>query len=215
MAKFKSVKKSRSNTSDRKSKAKLTAEKTSKRLKSKKATVITNKERRDRLAKGIPYKLKRLEAMPVRQLPDTVQTKQGMTLRQLIKCTPKLFLYNAVDVRARVVETKKTATGRPVVYGQMVTDDPFRRNKVKRIHEAYIIGMGDDDKVPVNKHRKVLVQCSCESFVYVFEYANATKGASRLIYSNGEPPVFTNPQLAPGCCKHLIALAKIVIEKNL
>lgn len=212
---YKALKKSRKNTSGRKSDAKRESEKRKMRMAKGKATVVSNKKGKERLAKGVPYKIKRMEAMDVRQLPETPHTKRGMSLRQLIRCTPKLFLYNATEVRARLVETKKTATGRPVVYGQMVTDDPWRRDKIRRIHETYIIGMGDDDKLPVHKHKKVLIQCSCENFVYVFEYANASVGASRLIYSNGEYPHMTNPQLAPGCCKHVIALAKIAIEKNL
>lgn len=215
MAKYKGITKSRKNKSGRKSDAKRQAEKTKERMASGKAVIhASSRPGRERLAKGIPYKLKRLEAMPVRQLPDTKYTKRGMSLRQLIRSTPRLFLNNAVDVEAKKVEFKRTKTARPVIMGQMVTYDIYRTDRVRRVHESYIIGMDDDDKKPVNRHKKVLVQCSCESFVYLFEYANATMGASRLIYSNGEPPNFTNPGLAPGCCKHIIALAKIAIEKD-
>lgn len=56
---------------------------------------------------------------------------------------------------------------------------------------------------------------NCEAFVFNFEYANATVGASRLIYSNGQPPVYTNPGLMPGMCKHLVALYKIAKTYNL
>lgn len=56
---------------------------------------------------------------------------------------------------------------------------------------------------------------NCESYIYTYEYANAWHGAAYLIYSNGEPPVWMNPSFAPGMCKHLIALSKIVIENNL
>lgn len=213
---YKPLTKSRSNTSGRKSTAKREAEKTSERMKAKKAVVHTSKRSgKERLAKGMPYRLKRLEAMPVRQLPDTAASKRGMTLRQLIRATPRLFINNAVDVEAKKIETKFTKTHRPLIMGHMVTYDVWRKSRVRRVHETYIIGMGDDEKMPVNRHPKVLVQCTCESFVYVFEYANASVGASRLIYSNGNAPNFTNPMLAPGCCKHIIALAKIVLEKDL
>lgn len=213
---YKPIAKSRKNTSGRKSAAKREAEKTQERLKSKKAVVFkSSRPGKERLAQGMPYRLKRLEAMPVRQLPETAASKKGMTLRQLIRATPRLFINNAVDVEAKKIERKFTKTHRPVIMGHMVTYDVWRQNRVRRVHETYIIGMGDDDKMPVNRHNKVLVQCTCENFVYVFEYANASVGASRLIYSNGEPPNFTNPRLAPGCCKHIIALAKIVLEQNL
>jgi hypothetical protein len=212
---YKGITKSRKNKSGRKSEAKREAEKSKMRMATGKVKVQSKKKGGERLAQGVPYKLKRMEAMPVRQLPETAATKRGMSLRELIRCTPKLFLYNATEVRARTIELKKTQTARPVIYGQMVTDDPWRRDRTRRIHETYIIGMDDDDKKPITRHKKVLIQCSCENFVYVFEYANASVGASRLIYCNGDYPYMTNPSLAPGCCKHVIALAKIAIEKNL
>lgn len=212
---YKGLTKSRSNTSGRKSPAKREAEKTAERMKERKAVIHSStRSGKERLAKGIPYKLKRLEAMPVRMLPDTAASKRGMTLRQLVRGTPKLFINNAVDVEAKKIERKKTKTGRPVIMGQMVTYDPWRKDRVRRVHDSYIIGMDDDEHKPINRHQKVLVQCSCENFVFVWEYANATVGASRLIYSNGEPPNFTNPMLAPGLCKHLVALAKIIMEKD-
>lgn len=212
---YKGLTKSRKNTSNRPSAAKKQAAKVKERLKT--GTVHKTKKARggtERVAKGMPYRLKRMEAMPVRQLPTTPYTVKGKTLRQLIRSTPRLFINNAVNVEARSVEVKYTATKRPAVRGKMVTIDPHRTGRVRRVHESYIVGMDEDTSKPVNRHRKVLVQCTCENFVYVFEYANATVGASRLIYSNGEPPVFTNPQLLFGCCKHIIALAKIIIEKD-
>lgn len=159
---YKPLTKSRSNTSGRKSTAKREAEKTSERMKAKKAVVHTSKRSgKERLAKGMPYRLKRLEAMPVRQLPDTAASKRGMTLRQLIRSTPRLFINNAVDVEAKKIETKFTKTHRPLIMGHMVTYDVWRKSRVRRVHETYIIGMGDDEKMPVNRHPKVLVQCTC------------------------------------------------------
>lgn len=159
---YKGLTKSRSNTSGRKSTAKREAEKTKERMTERKAVLHTSRRSgKERLAKGIPYKLKRLEAMPARLLPETAANKRGMTLRQLIRGTPKLFINNAVDVEAKKIERKKTKTGRPVIMGQMVTWDPWRKDRVRRVHDAYIIGLDDDPDKPVNRHQKVLVQCSC------------------------------------------------------
>jgi len=55
---------------------------------------------------------------------------------------------------------------------------------------------------------------NCENFVFTFEYANAASGASRIVYGNGEPPVVTNPTMAPGLCKHLVAVATRLIKSN-
>lgn len=212
---YKGIAKSRKNTSGRPSVAKREAAKTKERMRDGKAVVHSStRSGKERLAKGMPYRLKRMEAMATRQLPETAASKRGMSLRQLVRATPRLFINNAVDVEAKQVTKIKTKTLRPAIKGQMVTYDVWRKDRVRRVHESFIIGMDEDLEKPVNRHRKVLVQCGCENFVYVFEYANASVGASRLIYSNGEPPNFTNPRLAPGMCKHLIALAKIIIEKD-
>ena len=399
MSDYKPLRKSRKNNSGKKSKAKIEAEAESYRLRNPSKTVMKTKRKgRERLAQGIPYKEKPLMSMTVRQLPETAMIRRGMTLRQLIKATPRFYLLGAVDVEAAQVDIRKTKSNRPVIAGRMVTYFPWEGRRIRRVHETFIVGMGDDFDMSVNRHRKVLVQCSCvggdnyvhtstgfkqvrsicieqenlvlgeaveyrlaghnhvgtppfrsgykrlkrynmshglfldltedhrmltahgdwteakefvvgtylrtnlyrvqrpfatiegdeqmlvdvayslmhygttafrltrngssstlsydaantsaitvesiedrgwqtvydvsvpglkrfgvqgaiahncESFVYTFEYANAANGASRLIYCNGEPPLFTNPGFAPGLCKHLVALAKIAIEKEL
>ena len=52
------------------------------------------------------------------------------------------------------------------------------------------------------------VQCSCHDFTFAgYEYANAKKGISDIIYGNGQPPEIK--QVKPwkiGMCKHLYAL---------
>jgi hypothetical protein len=208
--------KSASRAKPKESSAKREARLRSKRIASGKAQTIhkTNRRAGERLAKGMPYRLKPLQSMEVRQPNQDEMLRKGMSLRQLVRATPRYFINSAVDVHLRKVQTKKTATGRPVLYGQAVTADHYRADRVRRIHEVYIVGMDDDDTKPVTRHKHVLIQCSCERYVYYFEYANAVHGAARLIYSNGNAPVVTNPGLAPGCCKHLIALAKYGIEEE-
>lgn len=211
---YRPIKKSRKNNSGKKSDAKKQAENRL-RMNRKSETVHTSKRPgRERRASGMPYMEKPLVAMSVRQLPENETIRKGMTLRQLIRSTPYVFKHNAAHVEAAKVEVKKTQTGRPVIYGRMVTYLPWEGGRIRRVHDTYIVGMGDDFDTPVNRHRRVLTQCGCESFVFTFEYANAANGASRLIYSNGQPPNVTNPGLVPGLCKHLIALSKIAIEKN-
>lgn len=212
---YKPLTKSRKNNSGKKSTAKVAAENRIKMQRKSTNIVKTKRPGRERIARGIPYMEKPLVARAVKQLPETAMIRKGMTLRQLIKHTPYVFKHNAAYVEAARVDVKHTQTGRPVVYGRMVTYLPWEGGRIRRVHEAYLVGMGDDFKVPVNRHRKMLAQCGCESFVFTFEYANAANGCSRLIYSNGQPPNVTNPGLSPGLCKHLIALAKIAIEKNL
>lgn len=212
--KTQSVKKPKKNAAKpKKTQATRDAEKTKERLRTGNATM----PRQAKIVKiqGTPYKLRKFESPGIRALPETYFTRKGMTLKQLIRGTPKLFVNNAVDVEAHRYKKKKTKTGKPVVHGIMWTNDPFRPHKVRRYHETYIVGLDDNQQKPVTTHKKVLVQCTCEAYVYNFEYANARHGAAYLIYSNGEPPVWTNPAMWPGCCKHIIALAKLAYEDGL
>lgn len=210
--KTQSVKKKVNQTKPKKTQATRDAEKAKERLRTGHAKIP--RAAKTVRVQGVPYKLRKFESAGIRPLPETYFTRKGQTLRQLIRNTPRIFVNNAVDVEAHRVRDKTTKTGKPVVHGIMWTNDPYRPDKVRRYHETYIVGLDENQQRPVHKHRRVLVQCTCENFVYTFEYANAYHGASYLIYSNGEMPVWTNPSLSVGCCKHIIALAKIAIEEN-
>lgn len=191
----------------------IDAEKARKRLKDHKAA--KPKQIMPKNANGTPYVLNKMKNLGFRTLEETYYTRKGMTLHQLISSTPQLFKNNAVDVEAYKWRKTRTKGGKPVVQGVMWTNDPWRPKRTRRYHETYVIGLDADKDKPVHKHKKVLVQCTCESFVYTYEYANAKRGASYLIYSNGDPPVWMNPRMVPGMCKHLIALSKIILEEKL
>jgi len=211
--KTQSVKRKKSSAKAKPSSAVKQAEATAKRVKSGKAA--KPKAARPVTVRGIPFKMKPPEKGEMRMLEETYYTKKGLSLRQLVRNTPRLFINNAVSVEAHRYKKMKTRTGKPAVQGIMWTNCPFRPDKTRRYHETFIIGLDDDQTKPVHTHKKVIVQCSCQNFMYYFEYANARYGASYIMYSNGEPPVWTNPRMAFGCCKHIIALAKIAMEKDL
>lgn len=205
---YKPLPKSRSNTSGRPSEAK--------RMASQSASA-----KKGASAPARPYKLKAPEPKPARQLPETDATRKGLSLRKLLRGTPRLMVANAAHVD--IVSFKKTSTksGMPAIKASCISLDPFRPAKIIRKHSVYIIGAERDAEgnplvnKSVNKHSKVLVSCGCENFMYTWEYANAANGASRIIYCNGEPPVVTNPSLAFGLCKHLVAVAQHIISRDL
>lgn len=214
--KYKPLSLSRSNTSRKPSAAKKMGKKsTSADMR------MGKKARKPKKAKvtrpNYSYRLSALNPKTPKQLPETELSKKGMTLRQLIRATPRLMLNNAVDVELLEKKLTKTRSGMPAIRAVTVTNDPWRPGKVRRKHNTFIIGAELDKennpvKKPINRHRKIIVSCACESYVFTFEYANAAHGASRIVYSNGEPPVMTNPQLAPGLCKHLVAVARLLIK---
>lgn len=211
---------SKKNTARKKSKAKVEAEKARKK---KPRSSMGKKARKPKKAvfskKPYSYRLSALNPQTPKQLPETPLSRKGMTLRKLLRGTPRLMVNNSRDVETLELKETRTKSGMPAIKAITVTNDPWRPNKVMRKHKTFIIGAEQDDennpsKKPVNKHRKVIVSCDCESYVFTFEYANAAHGASRIVYGNGEPPIVTNPDLAPGMCKHLVAVATSIIKSG-
>lgn len=157
--KTQSVKKKKITTKPKKTAATRDAEKATERRKKRKA----DKPRSARVVtvRGIPYKLRKFESLNPRAAPETYYTRKGMTLREMIRGTPRMFINNAVDVEAHRYKQKTTKTGKPVIHGIMWTNDPFRPHKIRRYHETYLVGLDENQSKPVNKHRKVLAQCTC------------------------------------------------------
>lgn len=149
----------------------------------------------------------------VEQLPDTALSQKGLTLKQLLRNTPKMMRINGEETTVKKYKKTKTKSLRPAVTATCRHNDPFRPDAIARDHEVQVVGRDKDRKISDSKQR-VLVSCDCENFVYMWEYANAEHGASKLVYGNGEAPVFTNPSHSPALCKHLVAVATKIIAKG-
>lgn len=217
-SKYKPLPVSKKNTARRKSKAKTEGEKARKRKPKSQMSKTAQKPKKVVFSKKpYSYRLSALNPQTPKQLPETELTRKGMTLRKLLRGTPKLMVNNSIDVELLELKKTKTKSGMPAIKAVSITNDPWRPGKVIRKHKTFIIGADQDEegnpsKKPVNKHKKVIVSCDCENYVFMWEYANAAHGASRIVYSNGEPPIVTNPGLAPGLCKHLVAVATNIIK---
>lgn len=210
--KYKPLAKSKTNTSGKPSAAKKEA---MDRKKGKKV--------RPKIVQPKQYsiKLSSLNPQAPRQLPDTPLSLKGLTLRKLLRNTPKLFVRNADNVVIQEFKRTKTKSGMPAISALVFSTDPFRPDKLKRLHRVHIIGAdklpdgSPDKKTPINRHKKVIVSCPCENYVLGgAEYANAAHGAARIVYGNGNPPVVTNPGLAYFLCKHLVAVSHVIIKRD-
>lgn len=149
----------------------------------------------------------------VDQLPETDLTRKGRTLQELLMTTPKLMIEGSADVVLSGKKKQKTKTGKPAYSAIAVTKDPYKPSATERKHECMIIGLDADKKI-YQRGQKVVCSCSCENYVFMWEYANAKHGASQLIYGNGDRPGFTNPSEVPGLCKHLVALGRTIRQKG-
>ncbi|SBV38184.1 hypothetical protein BN7874_015 [Phage NCTB] len=174
---------------------------------------------RTRSRKAAPkrsFRVVPLKANIVEQPPETELTRKGLTLRKLLRTTPKWRKETGkYEITLKKFKKQKTKTGLTALTAVANHKDPFMPNKTIKDREVYIIGLEDQNK-PVNKQRRVMVSCNCEDWVYHGgEYAAALHGAARIIYGNGEPPVLTNPGNVPFLCKHLVGFAHYCIDKGL
>lgn len=147
----------------------------------------------------------------VQQLPATALTIKGMSLKGLLRKTPKLFKANSKHVVVKKLKKAKTKTGLPAIQGKCFSED-FTGAK-QTIYDLYVIGI-DSKTTPVSQQKRVLVSCNCASYVFTFEYANAHHGCSKIIYGNGDAPDYTNPGKLPGMCKHLVAFTAEIVQKG-
>jgi hypothetical protein len=56
------------------------------------------------------------------------------------------------------------------------------------------------------------VTCDCEYFMYHCEVALHRFNSSDVLHSNGAFPGMTNPRMAPKLCKHLYAVAPVLVQ---
>ena len=138
--------------------------------------------------------------------------KKGLSLKGLIRSTPKYFLNSADDVIIKDYKTGvRTKTGLPAITGRAFAN-VTATHRPPAPHKVIVVGL--QKGTPISKQRKVLVSCDCENYKFVWEYANTVNGASRIKHCNGQPAHVTNPGNRPGLCKHLAAIAHDILRKG-
>jgi hypothetical protein len=88
---------------------------------------------------------------------------------------------------------------------------------VKAVARSFTPGSSSsyDSEIQFLPGNSVKLSCSCDDFLFRFEYALFRRGAADIRHSNGEPPEIRNPAFTPGCCKHLIALREVLVDKGI
>jgi hypothetical protein len=62
--------------------------------------------------------------------------------------------------------------------------------------------------------RDVKIDCDCERYTFVWNFALNEHGAAIKDRTNGEAPVITNPNNTPGCCKHSLVAIGAMLRLN-
>jgi len=113
----------------------------------------------------------------------------------LLKNTPK-------EIRKRV--SANGCRGRQKIWevrsweGQDIIETRFAVKCTSRTRNSMVWWFGD-----IGPKTPVWVWCNCPFFKYYLEVADANKGSSDVIDSNGQPPRIRNPRGVPYLCKHL------------
>lgn len=131
-----------------------------------------------------------------------------MTIRQILLKTPPSRRQAADYCKIKEVKAvTKPSTGL-VTFKAKTLSTHTPAGLKKSVWQQYVT------TIALPPAKGAVVSCTCDDFMFVWEYALAKQGAAKIEYSNGEPPIDTNPQLRPGCCKHIYCLATTLINKN-
>lgn len=90
---------------------------------------------------------------------------------------------------------------------------PPRSNTTQQVFTGTIrvygqVGPGPDSAAS----SRIWARCSCEDWMFMWEYAWHAHGSTEIKYGDGSAPLMTNPGMKPGMCKHLIRLAGHVLD---
>ena len=133
----------------------------------------------------------------------------GINALQFIKKVAKTQLMNSRYVKLVSVQRNKN---KPLIKFTTITQEP---NQKPRKHVQRIYAADQNYKGPLYLCPRLKVTCDCGNNLFQWEVANAYRGASDIIYSNGDYPIDTNPSLRPGCCKHLLKCLMFMVLNRL
>lgn len=134
-----------------------------------------------------------------------------MTLIQILRRTSRLRKANARYVKLAKTKTGLTKKGQPFIAAQTHSTHTMDHRgqvwKYRGPRPKYVTVI-----VFLDRRGHVEMSCSCPDFKYRAEFALTNKGAATIEYSNGLPPVITNPMMIPYCCRHLVKLSAVASE---
>lgn len=179
----------------------------------------------------VTYKPGRGRVVMKRQV--NINPRNGMTMRMLMKASAeiKITLKNMYTLRILgMKEGRVRAVSGPnkgklhralkfVVRDSERTTprDPIKRHNVLVYLKEPIEVTDAKGQAPwlfSGKNVNVIVSCTCENHMYMWEYALTHFSASFIKYGNGDPPLVTNPALIPACCKHLNYVFNHIMKKG-
>lgn len=133
------------------------------------------------------------------QNPRKLKFPSGVTISKLMRSTPSDTTLRSQSVRVLSTNRLMSKNGFPTLSCICKSTEPTTAHRPPK-HKVLIRLM--------NRKDKLWVSCSCESFMYNWEYALMKNGGSSIKYSNGDPATRTNPRNIPGVCPHIYKLLR-------
>lgn len=131
-----------------------------------------------------------------------------MTAKQLMAKTPKSRKDAAIYTRVKEAKKGKKGDNLLFVAKTVTTRKASGDRKTPPEPYTYI------STIEVNPKGHCIVSCSCEDFMFTWEYTLKQKGAARIEYSNGESSKDRNPAQIPGTCKHIYGFLSKLQDKG-
>lgn len=128
--------------------------------------------------------------------------KQGLTARQLTQNVPNFVRINSSYVSVQTQLRKRKEGNFYTILGKSRTA-PAKAGDTASKHQQRVDILEEGTKDPKSKGARLKVSCTCENWVFMWEFAAAKYGGADIIFGNGDPPIVTNPRHVVGCCKHL------------
>jgi len=135
-----------------------------------------------------------------------------LTLKQIIAKTPSNRIEGARYVKPLRVQSGYNEDGQAFIAAQTYSThewSPTLHTWVRSQNRPKYVTM----ITFLDKKLHCKVSCSCADFMFRSEFALHSKGAADIEYSDGSPPDFTNPQLRPQTCKHVVRLYFMIQDK--
>lgn len=135
-----------------------------------------------------------------------------LTLKQMAAVTPRNRRLSAQYVKLLKVKSGYDDDGQAFIVAQTYS------TKVLNSKGLFVANHNKDKYIThitfLDKKLHAKVSCSCADFCFREEWVLTERDAADIEYSNGEPPVVTNPPPGtPYICKHLYKLYLLIKDK--
>ena len=127
----------------------------------------------------------------------------GTNLKVLFRHTPPKTMKKKDSVRIKKKSYARTRDGFHEGRFLLRSKEPTTERKPQE-HRVLVV------KTDQARNR-FWIHCSCEDFIFRWEYALTQHRSSAIVGGNGQPALITNPQNLPGMCIHC---ARVLTTKS-